>query len=157
MDVFVGPASDWHSVSVPVIIYVISYNIGLRYNGTRLYKEVQFYPPLKGQLKLSACIAAFMSFLNEKGWESQIHKSTSQAEKFICKKFWIKSIIQSQQIYVICLIYTFKYQHVWSWSSAGDIHHEHYQTSNIRTTKSQNLNVSHVRLQLSLPNPLKPC
>ena len=73
MDVFVGPASDWHSVSVPVIIYVISYNIGLRYNSIRLYKEVQFYPPLKGQLKLSA---SSMSFLDEKWWESQIHKSS---------------------------------------------------------------------------------
>ena len=34
---FVDPASDWYSASVPVIIYVISYNIGLHYNGTRLY------------------------------------------------------------------------------------------------------------------------
>ena len=33
----------------------------------------------------------------------------------------------------------------------------HYrQTSNISSTKSQNLNVSHLVLQLSLPNPLKP-
>ena len=31
------------------------------------------------------------------------------------------------------------------------------QTSNIRHTKFQNLNVSHPFLQLSLPNPLKPC
>ena len=30
------------------------------------------------------------------------------------------------------------------------------QTSSIRHTKSQNLNVSHLILQLSLPNPLKP-
>ena len=35
----VEPVSDWYSVSVPVIIYVISYNIGLRYNGTELYKH----------------------------------------------------------------------------------------------------------------------
>ena len=34
---FVDPASDWHSASVPVIIYVISYNIGPHYNNTRLY------------------------------------------------------------------------------------------------------------------------
>ena len=31
------PASDWYSVLVPVIMYVISYNIGPRYNGTRMY------------------------------------------------------------------------------------------------------------------------
>ena len=31
------------------------------------------------------------------------------------------------------------------------------QTSNISCTKSQNLNVSHLVLQLSLANPLKPC
>ena len=33
---FVYPTSDWYSASVPVIINVISYNIRLRYNGTRL-------------------------------------------------------------------------------------------------------------------------
>ena len=31
------------------------------------------------------------------------------------------------------------------------------QVSNIRRTKSQNINVSCLVLQLSLPNPLKPC
>ena len=30
---FVDPASDWYSASVPVIIHVISYNTGSRYNG----------------------------------------------------------------------------------------------------------------------------
>ena len=33
---------------------------------------------------------------------------------------------------------------------------EYHQTSNIRCTKSQNLNVSHLILQLSLPHLLKP-
>ena len=33
---------------------------------------------------------------------------------------------------------------------------EYRQTSNIRHTKSLNLNVSRLVLQLSLPNPLKP-
>ena len=33
---FVDPASSWYHALVPVIIYVISYNIGPRYNGTRL-------------------------------------------------------------------------------------------------------------------------
>ena len=37
---FVDPASDWYSASVPVIIYVISYNNGPRYNGTRLYHHI---------------------------------------------------------------------------------------------------------------------
>ena len=32
----------------------------------------------------------------------------------------------------------------------------YYKTSNIWCTKSQNLNVSHLVLQLSSPNPLKP-
>ena len=36
---FMDPLSDWYSASVSVIIYVISYNIGPRYNGTRLYYE----------------------------------------------------------------------------------------------------------------------
>ena len=39
---FVDPASDWHSASVPVIIYVISYNIGQRYYGTPLYIQYLF-------------------------------------------------------------------------------------------------------------------
>ena len=30
------------------------------------------------------------------------------------------------------------------------------QTSSLKCTKSKNLNVSHLVLQLSLPNPLKP-
>ena len=34
---FVNPAFDWHSPSVPVNIYAISYNIELRYNSTQLY------------------------------------------------------------------------------------------------------------------------
>ena len=34
---FVYPTSDWYSASVLVIISVISYNIGPRYNGTRLH------------------------------------------------------------------------------------------------------------------------
>ena len=34
---FVNAASDWYSASVPVIIYVISYDSGARYNGTRLH------------------------------------------------------------------------------------------------------------------------
>ena len=33
----VDPSFDWYSASVPVNIYVISYNIGPCYNGTRLY------------------------------------------------------------------------------------------------------------------------
>ena len=33
----VAPASDWYSAALLVIIYVISYNIGPRDNGTRLY------------------------------------------------------------------------------------------------------------------------
>ena len=33
---FVDPASDWYSVSFPVIIYVKCYNIGQRYNSTWL-------------------------------------------------------------------------------------------------------------------------
>ena len=37
---FVYLASDWYSASVPVIIYVISYNFGLRYNGTWPYYGV---------------------------------------------------------------------------------------------------------------------
>ena len=32
----VEPASDWYSAPVPVIMYAIFYNIGPRYNGTRL-------------------------------------------------------------------------------------------------------------------------
>ena len=36
---FVDPVSVWCSAPVPVIIYVISYSIGARYNGTQLYKD----------------------------------------------------------------------------------------------------------------------
>ena len=36
---FVDPASDRYSAWVPVIIYLISYSIGPRYNGTRLYMD----------------------------------------------------------------------------------------------------------------------
>ena len=34
---FVDPVSDWYSTSIPAFIYVISYDIGQRYNDTRLY------------------------------------------------------------------------------------------------------------------------
>ena len=34
---FVDQASDWYPASVPLIIYITSYNIGMCYNGTRLY------------------------------------------------------------------------------------------------------------------------
>ena len=34
---FVDAASDWYSTTFPIIIYVISYNIRLHYNGTQLY------------------------------------------------------------------------------------------------------------------------
>ena len=40
---FVDPASDRYSAWVPVIIHVISYNIGPRYNGTQLYVYVYIY------------------------------------------------------------------------------------------------------------------
>ena len=36
---FLDPASDWHWASIPAIIHAISYYIGPRYNGTRLYYE----------------------------------------------------------------------------------------------------------------------
>ena len=39
------PASDWYSASVPLVIYVISYNIGPPYNDTRLYCCLLFHPP----------------------------------------------------------------------------------------------------------------
>ena len=32
---FVDPASDWYSALIPVIIDVIPYNIGSRYNGAQ--------------------------------------------------------------------------------------------------------------------------
>ena len=35
--VFLDPAFDSNSATVPVIIYVISYNIRPRYNGSRVY------------------------------------------------------------------------------------------------------------------------
>ena len=41
---FLNPASHWYCASVPVIIYVISYNFGLRYNGTRLYIKTIYIP-----------------------------------------------------------------------------------------------------------------
>ena len=34
--------------------------------------------------------------------------------------------------------------------------HSHRQTSNVSSTKSQNLNISHLAVQLSSPKPLKP-
>ena len=34
---FVDPASDWYSAIVTLVIHVISYTIGPRYNGTQLY------------------------------------------------------------------------------------------------------------------------
>ena len=36
-DVFVDPASDWYSASVSVVIYVITYNSGQRYNDIQLH------------------------------------------------------------------------------------------------------------------------
>ena len=43
---FVGPPSGWYSASVPVILYVISYNIGPHYNGARLYNVLCRYIPM---------------------------------------------------------------------------------------------------------------
>ena len=43
---FVGPPSGWYSASVPGILYVISYNIGPHYNGTRLYNVLYRYIPI---------------------------------------------------------------------------------------------------------------
>ena len=37
---FVDLASDWDSASIPVIIDVISYNIGPPYNDTWLYMKI---------------------------------------------------------------------------------------------------------------------
>ena len=47
---FVDPASDWYSASVPVIIHVISYNIGPRYNGTWLYMSFKGLADKKSSL-----------------------------------------------------------------------------------------------------------
>ena len=40
---FVDPASDWYSAPIPVINYVISYNIRPGYEGTWLYSLAMFY------------------------------------------------------------------------------------------------------------------
>ena len=40
---FVDPASDWYSASISIIAYAISYDIGLRYNGTLLYYYYYHY------------------------------------------------------------------------------------------------------------------
>ena len=40
-------------------------------------------------------------------------------------------------------------------NNTQDLQHTH-QTSNIKSTKSQNLNVSRLVLEFILPNPLKP-
>ena len=46
---FVGQPSDWHSASVPAIIYAISYYTGPHYNGTRLWHGmVRFMTPYDG-------------------------------------------------------------------------------------------------------------
>ena len=36
---YVDPASDWYSALVPVIIYVISYNLAPRYNGISIPQD----------------------------------------------------------------------------------------------------------------------
>ena len=43
---FVDPASDWYSASLLVIKYLMSYDIGPRYNATRLYLVFNSYCPL---------------------------------------------------------------------------------------------------------------
>ena len=43
------------------------------------------------------------------------------------------------------------------WSEWQQVSKKYCQTSNISHTKSKNLNVSRLVMQLSLPNPLKPC
>ena len=52
---FVYPASDWYSVSVPAIIYAISYYIRPHYDGTWLYLDIWIlytYSPI------CACVCA---------------------------------------------------------------------------------------------------
>ena len=48
---FANPASDWYSALVPVIIYIISYDFGPLYNGTRLY-----YAFIQDQCRMTVCI-----------------------------------------------------------------------------------------------------
>ena len=62
---FVYPASDWYSVSVSIIIYVISYNIGLCYNGTWLYHAVFPVHALSRVL----CIASCTFYLSFAPWQ----------------------------------------------------------------------------------------
>ena len=45
----------------------------------------------------------------------------------------------------------------WPLGNLNEISDKYRQFSNIRRTQSQNIIVSHLVLQLSLPNPLKPC
>ena len=52
----VDPASAWVADPVSLIIYVISYNIGPRYNGTRLYDVI---PRYVAWLWLVVCIPQF--------------------------------------------------------------------------------------------------
>ena len=60
------------------------------------------------------------------------------------------SVVDGEEVRTPVLYYPFR-SHIRSGLLQG-----YHQTSNIRHTKSQNLNVSHHVLQLPLPNPLKP-
>ena len=48
--VSIDPTSNWHTASVSVIIYVISYYFGPRYNGTRLYLIHEHHHPYTERL-----------------------------------------------------------------------------------------------------------
>ena len=74
---FVDPASDWYSASIPVIINVMSYNIGPCYNGTQLYFSHILHTSWPYQLYLLANLRQF---------------STS-CGSFDCRQFWCDFII----------------------------------------------------------------
>ena len=74
----VDPASAWFSDPVSLIIYVISYNIGPRYNGTRLYDVI---PRYIAWLWLVVCIR---QFTGKQSLASEITRNICLSYTYLC-------------------------------------------------------------------------
>ena len=59
---FVDSACDGHAAAVRAIIYVISYNIEPRYNGTRLYMSKVQYVPCPTHVPYETCVNNVIAF-----------------------------------------------------------------------------------------------
>ena len=118
-----------------VIIYVISYNSGPCCNGTQLYNVFE------GKTLQGRCNYLYITV-------------NSLVDGFLSWLYFTLLVLKLEYFGRSGLI-PFSFM-PWYHALPGPIFYTYHKISNIRRTKSQNLNVSHLVLKSSLPYPLKP-